>query len=315
MSIQVLRTTGDADVARIHVAQVRQNKDLLIECVDGLDPPKAREDKWIVNISTQIGCPVGCPFCDAGGGFRGNLDVEELLGQVDWVLAQHPDMAARCQKLKVHFARMGEPALNDAVLSALQQLPHRHNMPGLWACLATVAPSHRQDWFDHLLEIKQQLYRGRFQLQFSVNSTDPVQREQFIPMPHWSLQQIAQYGARFFQRGDRKLLLNFALAKDSQFDPLTVKRIFNPDIFAIKLTPLNPTFRGQQNGFITILRSQRSEQVDRSIQELKEAGFDVVLSIGDVREDEVGSNCGQAVRWFQAQENTEAPHRSASRAD
>ena len=157
MSIRVLRTTGDPEVARIHIAQVRENKNLLIECVDGLDPPQARADKWIINVSTQIGCPVGCPFCDAGGGFRGNLDVAELLQQVDWVLAQHPGLAKGCKKLKVHFARMGEPALNDAVLPALRQLRHRYEIPGLWACIATVAPRGRTRWFDELLEIKQEL--------------------------------------------------------------------------------------------------------------------------------------------------------------
>ncbi len=36
--------------------------------------------------------------------------------------------------------------------------------------------------------------------------------------------------------------------------------------------------------------------MEAAVEQLHGHGFDVVISIGDPREDQVGSNCGQAVR-------------------
>lgn len=294
--LEIVGSRGLADVAVVHIARLARGSDLLLELVDGLDPPKPRREKWIVNVSTQVGCPVGCPYCDAGGGFRGNLTADELLAQVAWVLDRHPAEAARCRKLKVHFARMGEPALNDAVIAALARLPELRPMPGLMACVATVAPRGRERWFEALLDVKRERYAGRFQLQFSVNSTDRAARRRLLPVAHWDLEEIARYGERFLAPGERKVVLNFALATGVPFDVEVLAERFDPARFAVKLTPLNPTERGREAGFSTLLRSERAARLDGAIDALGAAGYDVLVSVGDPREDQVGSNCGQEVR-------------------
>jgi 23S rRNA (adenine2503-C2)-methyltransferase len=191
---------------------------------------------------------------------------------------------------------MGEPALNDAVLRAAEMLPEVVRSPGLWCCLATVAPRGRDAWFENLLDIKNHLYRGRFQLQFSVQSTDQAERDRLIPMPHWSLHRLADFGNRFFRKGDRKVVLNFALARLVSYTPEVIEDLFDPARFAIKLTPVNPTAAGKSNGFETVLRSGQDEVVRKACDRLESRGYDVVLSVGDEREDLIGSNCGQAVR-------------------
>jgi 23S rRNA (adenine2503-C2)-methyltransferase len=294
--MEVLDVTGDPQVAEVCVARFRQDDGCTTETVDGLTPPQKRDEKWVINISTQFGCPVGCPFCDAALQYRGNLTADELLDQVRWALGRHPGMAARCRKLKVHFARMGEPALNPAVLDAMERLPGVVGSSGLWCCVATVTPRGREAWFERLLLIKRRLYPGRFQLQFSVQSTSPEDRARLIPIPHWSLQDLARFGRRFFEPGDRKVVLNFALARDVEYNPEVIEKTFDPGRFAIKLTPVNPTAAGAQNGFETILRSEQSSLLDQTCQRLTSSGYDVVISVGDEREDQIGSNCGQAVR-------------------
>lgn len=295
----VLDQSGRPDVAEIFVARFRGEEGPVLEFVDGLDTRHPREEKWIVNISTQFGCPVGCIFCDAGGDFKGNLTVEEMLEQARYVLNRHPDLAQSCHKLKVHFARMGEPALNMAVLEtmrALPEMPELKDAPGLWCCVPTTAPRGRERWFDELIELKNELYHGRFQLQFSVNSTDEKERKRLMPFPHWSMEQIAAYGARFYRPGDRKPILNFALAGDVPFHVKAISDRFDPDIFALKLTPLNPTTRGIENGLKTVLRSECDSIIDEACDALNQLSYEVVISVGDGREDEIGSNCGQAVR-------------------
>jgi 23S rRNA (adenine2503-C2)-methyltransferase len=162
--------------------------------------------------------------------------------------------------------------------------------------VATVAPRGRDAWFDRLLEVKERLYRGRFQLQFSVQSTEECERERLIPMPHWPIEKLAEYGQKFFRPGDRKVVLNFALARDVTYRAETIEALFSPDCFAVKLTPVNPTASGRANGFETVLRSERDVILQKACDRLTSAGYDVVLSVGDEREDQIGSNCGQAVR-------------------
>lgn len=294
--MEVLEVSGNPEVAEVCVARFRRDDGCTTETVDGLTPPQTREDKWVINVSTQFGCPVGCPFCDAALQYHGNPTAEDLLDQVRWALDRHPGMAKKCRKLKVHFARMGEPALNPAVLDAMESLPAVVNSGGLWCCVATVAPRGREAWFEHLLSIKRRLYPGRFQLQFSVQSTSAEDRARLIPIPHWSLQDLARYGHRFFDPGDRKVILNFALARDVEYNPEVIEKTFAPGKFAMKLTPVNPTAAGRQNGFETILRSDQSSLLDRACDRLIASGYDVVISVGDEREDQIGSNCGQAIR-------------------
>jgi 23S rRNA (adenine2503-C2)-methyltransferase len=221
-----------------------------------------------------------------------------MLDQVRWVLDRHPEDPGRCAKLKVHFARMGEPALNDAVLDAVAALPEATGAPGLWCCVPTVAPRGRNRWFDRLIDEKEARHRGRFQLQFSVQSTRASDRARLIPIPHWSLDEIAAYGVRFVRPGDRKAVLNFALAEDVAFDPAAIRDRFDPAAFAVKITPVNPTARGAASRFRTVLRSDAEARVRGAAEDLVSRGFDVVWSVGDPREDRVGSNCGQAVRVF-----------------
>ena len=269
----------------------------MLEFVDGLDPEHPRRDKWIVNFSTQYGCPVGCPFCDAGFRYRGNVPADVMLEQVEQVLERHPPQLRRqCGKLKVHFARMGEPALNPAVLEVLERLPSLIPNPQLWGCVASVAPQGAEAWFEGLLAVKRELFEGRFQLQFSLNTTSAEHRRRLTPYPHQPMSWVSAYGQRFFERGDRRVVLNFALAAGVPFDPAVVAEHFDPACFAVKLTPLNPTHQGRERGLDTVLSAASPEVMRAAVSRLHALGFDVVVSIGDPREDQVGSNCGQAVR-------------------
>ncbi len=290
-----LSVTGDPAVAEIAILRFGDDPRRAVETVDGLTPPLPRDRKWIINVSTQFGCPVGCPICDAGRSVHGNLEAAQMLAQVDWALRRHPGVAARCDKLKVLFARIGEPALNDAVLDAMDALPARVRSPGLWCCVATTAPRRRDAWFERLLDLKDRRFRGRFQLQFSMQSTDPATRARLIPVPHWSTDDILAYGLRFHRAGDRRVVLNYALARGVAFDPAAVRAVFPPARFAVKLTPVNPTSRALESGFRTRLRAGPDAALDRAVDDLRTAGFDVIVSVGDPREDLVGSNCGQVI--------------------
>jgi 23S rRNA (adenine2503-C2)-methyltransferase len=112
-------------LANLYLAELPGSGMRLIEFVDTVEPGVRKEDKWVLMISTQFGCAVGCRMCDAGAmGFHGNLTAAEMLAQVREVISGNPGLDPCAHpKFKIHVARMGEPALNPAVLEALRLLP------------------------------------------------------------------------------------------------------------------------------------------------------------------------------------------------
>ena len=49
---------------------------------DAVDPGTPRERKWVIMVSTQFGCAVGCPMCDVGTiGYNGNCSFIQALNR------------------------------------------------------------------------------------------------------------------------------------------------------------------------------------------------------------------------------------------
>ncbi|HSB65977.1 MAG TPA: hypothetical protein VLD65_05315, partial [Anaerolineales bacterium] len=241
---------------------------------------------------------IGCLMCDAGGYYHGKPTKEEILAQIDFLVdKRYPDRNIPCEQFKIQFARMGEPALNLQVLDVLAELPNRFHAPGLMPSISTIAPRGCESFFENLLKIKQENYpSGHFQFQVSLHTTDSELRDRFIPVKKWSYAQIAEYGDRFYSAGDRKITLNFALAQEMPVEPAKLLQFFNPEKFLIKITPLNPTYRARENDLVSYIDPLSPEQKYEIVQALEEAGYQVILSIGELEENYIGSNCGQYLR-------------------
>ena len=89
------------------------------------------DERRTICISTQVGCPLKCAFCLTGiAGYRRNLDVGEILGQVAWVMEEHPVADTHPGRREddpfpwnIVVMGMGEPLLNpEATLAALRVL-------------------------------------------------------------------------------------------------------------------------------------------------------------------------------------------------
>jgi len=250
-------------------------------------------------VSTLFGCPVGCLICDAGGSFGGKLSKEEIFAQIDhMVVSRFPDKIIPSKKFKVQFARMGEPVFNSAVLEVLEELPSRYKCDNLLPSFSTVAPYGCEDVFARLIEVKNSLYHtGNFQMQFSIHTTDQKLRDQLIPIKKWDFAKIADYGTKFYASGDKKITLNFALAKNTPICIRELKNYFDPQIFIIKITPVNPTINSAANNLESyFVNGAASEDTKGLIAQLNDAGYEVILSIGELEENQIGSNCGQYVR-------------------
>ncbi len=290
--MKIIAKTGKQDLATVYIAEFENKK--LIEFVESVQPPIPMNKKWVLIVSTLFGCPVKCKFCDAGGFYNGKLSKQQIMAQIDYLVMQHfPERKIPIEKFKIQFARMGEPALNENVLDVLEEFPSIYSAPGFMPSISTISPGGSDKFFVRLLDIKNRHYQGRFQLQFSIHSTSTQQRDWFIPVKKWSLSEIASYGNTFYRPGDRKITLNFALADNTEINVNKLWDYFDPQIFLIKLTPVNPTFSSDYNSIKSGLSNDKKSK--ELVELLKKYGYDVLVSIGEMEENNIGSNCGQHI--------------------
>lgn len=134
---------------------------------------KEGDPKYIVCVSSQVGCALGCAFCATGRmGFRRNLATWEIVDQVIKIQADsaHPVRG-------VVFMGMGEPLLNlDAVLRAAQILAEPSGLAisgkAITISTAGIIPG--------ILRLATE--RRPYKLIVSLTSADPQQRRELMPV-------------------------------------------------------------------------------------------------------------------------------------
>lgn len=293
--MKVIAKTGNDELATVYIAQSESGK--LLEFVESVPPPFTRDEKWVLIISTLYGCPIKCLFCDAGSYYSGKPTKEELLFQIDYLISNRfGGKSVPSKKFKIQFSRMGEPSFNPSVLETLKEIPSLYDAPGFYPSLSTIAPNGTDAFFEELLQIKNKYYKNKFQFQFSIHSTDIEQRNWLIPVKTWNFDKMANFGKKFHQGSDQKVTLNFALSDKSIVEPEALLSNFNPEGFLIKITPVNPTYNAQKNNLDSSISESSKQNV--IIDNLRNAGYEVIVSIGDLTENEIGSNCGQHVMNF-----------------
>lgn len=259
-------------------------------------------EKWVVTISTQYGCSMGCKFCDVpkvGAGI--NATKEDLSNQIISALKLHPEISAT-KRLNIHYARMGEPTWNENVLSNAHELYHLIE-PYLGNSLihpvvSTMLPRKNKNLTMFLNEwcyIKNDKYRGDAGLQFSINSTDNHQRNEMFSGNSLRLEEISRIGQLLPNPIGRKYALNFALADNYIIDAHRLRELFDPDKFMCKITPLHQTNSCSENDIKTTGGYDSFIPYEEKEQALKDAGFDVIVFIPSYDEDNGLITCGNAI--------------------
>jgi len=273
--MRIVASTGKSDLATVYVGELDDGE--RIEFVESVQPPVPRDQKWVLIVSTLRGCPVSCPICDAGVRFGGRLTADEILDQIDYMVRlRFPDAIVPVPKLKIQFARMGDPAFNPAVLDVLENLPRIYpDIPGLLPSISTIAPAGTDSFFERLPDIKDRLYPdGHFQMQFSLHTSDESRRFELIPAKTWSFNRMAEWGTSFHQQNDRKVSLNFAPVQGFPLDAGSIANVFSPEHFMVKLTPVNPTVESSRRGMQGVIDPDRPETASMLVSAFRGSGFD-----------------------------------------
>lgn len=258
-------------------------------------------EKWVITISTQYGCSMNCKFCDVpkvGPGINATYD--DLKNQIITGLKLHPEIHST-KRLNVHYARMGEPTWNDAVLEFTRNM-RKELYPYIGKSLihpvvSTMLPKYNKNLVKYLndwMEIKNYDFRGDAGLQFSINSTSDAEREEMFSGNSLSLSEISEIGRNIdFPKG-RKITLNFAVA-GYEVDAEKLRGLFNPDKFVVKLTPMHKTHTDIENGIETDGDYTTMYPYQHIEEELKRVGFDVLVFIASEYEDLGRITCGNAI--------------------
>ncbi len=293
--MKIVATSGRADIALVYVGEYNDGE--LIEFVEAVQPPIPLDEKWVLMISTLYGCPVECKMCDAGGFYHGKVSKERMFEQINYIVdARFPDRVIPSKQFKIQFARMGEPSFNLDVIKVLREFPARYDAPGFMPSISTIAPNGTDEFFNQLLEVKKDFYsNGNFQFQYSIHTTDQVLRNEIIPVKKWDFAKLAEYGDTFYAAGDRKITLNFALAEGSPVEAKILLEFFNPEKYLIKITPLNPTYKAENEKLKSFIDPNKNGEGYSLISKLEDAGYQTIVSVGETEENLIGSNCGQYI--------------------
>jgi len=131
------------------------------------------DTKYVVCVSSQVGCALGCDFCATGRmGFQRNLLTWEILEQVRWIRRE-----ADRRLTGVVFMGMGEPLLNPTeVLRAARILAH----PAGYAISGKAITLSTAGWVP---AIDRYVREGHpYRLAFSVTSAIPEKRARLMPV-------------------------------------------------------------------------------------------------------------------------------------
>jgi 23S rRNA (adenine2503-C2)-methyltransferase len=134
---------------------------------------RPEDRKYVVCVSSQVGCPLGCAFCFTGrAGFKRNLAVWEIVDQACRIQAdsEHPVRG-------IVFMGMGEPMLNYyAVIEAARIFSEPCGMAisrkAITISTAGIVPAIRRFTSE----------RRPYQLIFSLTSADPARRQELMPV-------------------------------------------------------------------------------------------------------------------------------------
>ncbi len=242
-----------------------------------LEEPRAAKRRTVC-ISTQVGCPIGCPFCATGqAGYIRNLTPGEIVAQV------------------LHFARvaspltnvvimgMGEPFMKfDVTWQAIETLtdPARFAMG---ARRITVSTSGEIPGIERMAREKLQI-----NLAISLHAPDDELRDVLVPLNRkYPLKDLMRAVRAYTDKTRRRVTLEYALmdgVNDKPEQARAVAQMLRGLLCHINLIPLNPT-AASPYGRTPYERVKAFEQV------LRDAGIPTTLRVE--KGIEIAAGCGQ----------------------
>ena len=257
-------------------------------------------DKLVVTVSSQKGCPMKCNFCDCPKlGFSGNASLPELMTEIMSGISLSGIKHGK--RLNVHYARMGEPTFNpNVILSAnLVAMAVRSGdvtFEEYHPVVSTMMPKSNKNLKIFLSEwVKFGFVHGGedgYGLQFSINTLDEEKRNEMFRNMSLSLSEIGKIIDELPMPKKRKYTLNFAVTSESNLDVDLMNKYFDKKKCIVKITPIHKTVEAVNEGYEIVTDFDIYEKFEKP---LVEDGWDVIVFIPSKEEDEDRITCGNAL--------------------
>ena len=246
------------------------------------------EDRTVLCVSVQSGCPVGCIFCGTGKKFIRNLTSEEVVSQVAYILKDKKieDINSRCAKFQIMFMSMGEPFLNyDQVNNAIVTLNKLY--PNTQLLVSTIGPRKEGELRDFITLSKKIKNIG---LQFSIHASTDLERNLIIPYKNkLDLVELRDYGIEWWHQTGRKVYLNYCVDNTNSGPTsfVSLRLLFPPNAFCFTFSVICSKDETMKSaGYRNIERIRSFEK------NFIENGYDTRI-FDPAGQDTIGGGCGQ----------------------
>jgi 23S rRNA (adenine2503-C2)-methyltransferase len=242
-------------------------------------------------ISTQVGCPVGCPFCATGQqGFERNLTTGEIVDQVLYLARYLREQSARDDdgnpERKVNnivFMGMGEPLANFEALWRAIEILNSPDGFGLGARSMTISTSGLVPQIESLSREKLQVG-----LAVSLHAGENRLRNRLVPINRkYPLEQLIPACRKYVRTSGQRLSFEYVLFKNINDTPEDARRmagLLKGMSCHVNVFPANET--GDP-----AFRSPEPAVIDAFYLELKR--LHVNVSLRKRRGQDIGAGCGQ----------------------
>lgn len=236
-----------------------------------------RKTGTTVCVSTMVGCPVGCIFCESGSnGFIRNLTPSEIVQQV--VLLKE-------KVNRIVYMGMGEPLFNyNSLIKSIHILRDRngYNFPTDGITVSTVGP------LTQLKKLREE--HLKIQLTLSLHATNQTTRNKVIPhMSGNKIEEVVEAVLSYSERHNRKITIAYLLlpgVNDSISDVRQLSRWFRGKNVLINLLQYN-------NTKCFDMKSPNKQQLVAFKNLLEREGLEVKLR--ESRGGKIKAACGQLV--------------------
>ena len=243
--------------------------------------------RYTVCVSTQVGCPIGCPFCATGQqGFERNLTPGEIIDQVLYFAHYLQDRNNSREGERINnivFMGMGEPLVNyNALWQAIEMLNSSDGF-GLSARSMTISTAGLVPGIKRLSGEKLQVG-----LAISLHAADNKLRNKLVPVNiKYPLDELIPACREYFSRTRRRVSFEYALfngINDSLSQAQSLADLIQSMNCHVNLITANSTAN-------QTLQPSHKSQVLAFQRALKERGINCTLR--QSRGQDINAGCGQ----------------------
>lgn len=246
----------------------------------------AETKRRTVCISTQVGCPIGCPFCATGqAGYIRNLQPGEIVAQVlHFARELKPDTLTN-----VVIMGMGEPFMKFGVTwQAIEALTDANRF-GMSARRITVSTAGE---VPGIVRMAKDAKRLQVNLAVSLHAPDDRLRNTLVPLNRkYPLPELMRAVRGYIEQTRRRVTFEYALmdkVNDAPAQARALAQLLRGTLCHVNLIPLNPTaaspygrtpnarvkqFQGilSQAGIPTTLRVEKGIEIAAGCGQLRQA--------------------------------------------